>query len=84
MQIVERTWIKTPSHPPQARSDGEHGEVVLWMKAFKGVVPNRRFTISGALSDSHEVRERLFEVSGYFHSRVQLRNTTGNSGAAVY
>lgn len=52
MQIVERAWIKIPSLPPQARSDGEHGGPVLWMETFKGVVPNWRFMISGALSDS--------------------------------
>lgn len=65
-------------------SDGEHGGAILWMETFKGVVPNRRFMISGALSDSQEVRERRFEVSGCFHSRVQLRNTVGNSGAAAF
>lgn len=78
MQIVERPWIKTPSLPLQARSDGEHGGAVLWIETFKGVVPNRRLMISGALSDSQEIRERRFEVSGYFHSRVQLGNIVGN------
>lgn len=78
MQIVERPWIKTPSLPLQARSDGEHGGAVLWIETFKGVVPNRRLMISEALSDSQEIRERRFEVSGYFHSRVQLGNIVGN------
>ena len=71
MQIVERTWIKNLSLPPQARSDGERGETVLWMETLREFFQIGVLRYLGPFLIATKFGKGASELAqGYFHSRA--------------
>lgn len=71
MQLVERTWIKTTSLPPQARSEGEHGENVLWMETLRECFQMGVLRYPGPLLKATKFGKGASKLGGgYFHSRA--------------
>lgn len=76
MQMVERRGIKTPSLPPQARAEGEHGETV-WMETLRECSPVGVLLYLGPFPRATEFGKGASTLArGCFHSRAQFRNAT--------
>lgn len=71
MQIVERTWIKTPPLPLQARSEREYGATVLWMATLRECFQTGILRYLGPFLKATKFGKGSSKsAQGYFYSRL--------------
>lgn len=71
MQIVGRTWAKSPFLPPQARSDGERGGAALCMETLRECFHIGALQYLGPFLKATKFGKGASKLTReYFHSRA--------------